>query len=81
MSYVDSHGDDSNFNGKYRNVTNYNYGVVSAAAGYSMESTLDNAGMYNRYFGRTTPDDTQYGIRQDAVNNISQGWNDLGEWE
>jgi hypothetical protein len=69
------------YNGNYRNVTNYNYGAVSAAAGYSLEDALNNAGTYNRYFGNPKPTDTRYGIKQDAINNITQGWNDYKTWK
>jgi hypothetical protein len=61
---------------EYRNVTNYNYGAVAAAVGYSLDEVLSNAGFYNQVRGNPTPQDTKWGIKADAVNNISQGWND-----
>lgn len=68
------------FMGQFRNVTNYNFGVVSAAAGYTLKDTLNNAGAYNRNFGRSRTSDTSYGIQKDAVNNITQGWHDYKIW-
>ena len=82
------------FNGSYRDITNYNFGAVSAAAGYKLEDALSNAGFYNRNLGNTRPTSrlspegkpigmiTSYGILQDAVNNITQGWNDyFSKWK
>ena len=48
-------------NDDYTDVTNYNYGVIAAAFGYSEEDTLNAAGAYNRYFGNTQQEDiTRY---------------------
>jgi len=70
--------------GSYRNVTNYNYGAVAAAMGYSLDETLTAAGAYNQAVGRTNADDMNvtYGIRNDAVRNITQGFQDYlnGKW-
>ena len=64
---------------QYRDVTNYLFGAVSAGAGYSKTQTLDNAGAYNKRFGNPSSD-TPYGIRPDAVQNISQGYKDSSRW-
>ncbi|GAC1430258.1 MAG: hypothetical protein NVSMB62_27690 [Acidobacteriaceae bacterium] len=61
---------------EYRSVTNYNFGVVSAAAGYDLNEALSSAGLYNRTFGKARSTDTSWGIQQDAVNDIMQGWGD-----
>jgi len=69
------------FNKGYRDVSNYNYGAVSASAGYSLNETLLAAGIYNVTRGSgISKDETIYGIKQDAVNNITQGWNDSAIW-
>lgn len=60
------------YNGNLRNVTNYNFGAVAAAAGYSREEALSAAGLYNRWFGRPKSTDTKWGIDTDAVDNIRQ---------
>jgi hypothetical protein len=67
---------------QYRNVTNYNFGAVAAAAGYTLEQALVSAGTYNRNLGNPQSTDTRYGIPADAVGNITQGWNDSanGKW-
>jgi hypothetical protein len=65
---------------QYRDVTNYLYGAVSSAAGYNKAQTLNNAGTYNRYFGGSSKNVTPYGIRLDAVRNISQGYRDSSQW-
>ncbi len=65
---------------RLRNVTNYNYGAVAASMGYALPEALAGAGAYNRLAGRTTKADTMYGIRPDAVKNISQGWSDYKKW-
>ena len=72
-----------NIHREYRNVTNYNMGVVAAAAGYSREEALHGAGMYNRLRGTPRSDDTQYGIQQDAVDDITRGYEDYesGLWK
>jgi hypothetical protein len=68
----------------YRNATNYNYGAVSAAMGYSLDETLTAAGLYNQIRGNTNlPDmNVTYGIQNKAVNNITQGFQDYldGKW-
>jgi hypothetical protein len=68
----------------YRNVTNYNYGAVSAAMGYSLDETLTAAGLYNQMRGNTNLPDMNitYGIQNKAVNNITQGFQDYfdGKW-
>lgn len=65
------------FKDDYVDVTNYNYGVVSAAFGYSKEDALLAAGAYNRTVGNTSYENiTKYGIVQESVNNISQGHDD-----
>jgi hypothetical protein len=69
--------DNNNFQSDYIDVANYNYGVVSAAFGYSKEEALSAAGAHNRYLGNTSHEDmTSYGIPNDALNNIAQGHND-----
>ncbi|MBV8538425.1 MAG: hypothetical protein JO128_22700 [Alphaproteobacteria bacterium] len=67
---------------EYRNVTNYNMGVVAAAAGYSRDEALRGAGLYNRVFNPRI-DDTSYGIQQDAVDDITRGYEDYqnGLWK
>ena len=64
---------------QYRDVTNYLFGAVSAGAGYSQTQTLNNAGAYNQHFGNPSTA-TPYGIRPDAVGNISQGYKDSSKW-
>jgi hypothetical protein len=68
--------------GHYRDVTNYNFGAVAEAAGYTLEQALTAAGIYNSNFGNPQPGDTSYGIKPDAVANITHGWNDVqdGKW-
>lgn len=70
------------FRGDLTHVTNYNFRVVAAAAGYSLDEALSAAGLHNRWVGRPDSSDTSWGISQDAVNNITQGWNDSrsGSW-
>lgn len=74
-----------------RNVTNYNMGALAAAAGYSLEDALQGAGLYNRarpgalldtLLGHPPGYETPYGLKKDAVNNITQGWKDAtdGKW-
>lgn len=65
-------------NDAYRNVGNYNFGAVAAAAGYTLDEALNAAGLYNRTLGRTHKDDTQYGVKADAAVNITHGFNDFG---
>ena len=65
-----------NFNLQYRDITNYNYGVVEAANGDTLGGALWIAGQFNQWFGHPLPSDTSWGIQQDAVNNIQQGWHD-----
>ena len=74
---------NGNFVMAYRDVTNYNYGVVAGAAGYNLTDALNGAETYNRVFGNTNANLTGYGITQSAVNNISQGWHDYtsGSWK
>lgn len=68
---------NGSFQTDYIDVTNYNYGAVAAAFGYSKEDALSAAGIYNRYVGNQNVDDiTSYGIANEAVNNISQGYDD-----
>jgi hypothetical protein len=68
----------------YRNVTNYNYGAVAAAMGYSLDDALTAAGLYNQMRGRTNEDgmNVVYGIQNIAINNITQGFKDYlnGKW-
>lgn len=68
---------NDNFQSDYTDVTNYNYGVVSAAFGYSKDEALSAAGSHNRFVGNTDYEDiTKYGIVRESVNNISQGHDD-----
>jgi hypothetical protein len=75
-----------------RNVTNYNMGAVAAGAGYSLDQALQGAGLYNRiglgaFFdwarGKSRTYETAYGLKNDAVKNITQGWQDAtdGKWD
>jgi hypothetical protein len=66
---------------QYRDVTNYNFGAVAAAAGYTLDESLYAAGLYNKVLGKPSGTDTKYGIRPDAVNNITQGWNEFLIWK
>jgi hypothetical protein len=74
-----------------RNVTNYNMGALAAAAGYPLEDALQGAGLYNKLrpgavldtlLGKPPTYETRYGLKQDAVDNITQGWHDVtgGKW-
>jgi hypothetical protein len=63
----------------YRNVTNYNYGVVSAAFGLNLEEALKFAGYYNLNFGNPSNAETKYGLSKMAVNNITQGFKDYNK--
>ena len=56
--------------------------AVAAAAGYTLEQALTAAGPYNRNFGNPQSRDTSYGIKSDAVKNITNGWHDTrdGKW-
>jgi len=67
----------------YRAITNYNYGAVAAAMGYSLVDSLYYAGLHNQLIGNPNqPEATSYGIQQKSVNNITQGYNDYraGRW-
>lgn len=66
----------------FRNVTNYNFGAVAAAAGYTLGNALDAAGLYNRTLGIRHENDTAYGIQPESVKTITQGWQDMrdGKW-
>ncbi len=61
---------------RYRNVTNYVFGAVSAARGDTLDAALHHAGTFNKNLGRMHGGETPYGILPDAVNNITHGWND-----
>ncbi len=56
--------------------------IAERREGYSLEDALNGAGLYNKYAGNPSSDDTEYGIKPDAVINITQGWNDYhrGIW-
>ncbi len=48
MDYQSAYGTGDQYNRNYVDFTNYNYGVVAAAAGYSRDEALANAGMANQ---------------------------------
>jgi hypothetical protein len=66
----------------YTNVTAYNFGVVSAAAGIPLSNALSAAGSYNLVFGNPSNANTSYGLAAGRVVNIVQGYNDYqgGRW-
>lgn len=76
---------------QYRPIGYYNYGVMAAKAGYSVERALQNAGLYNRIFGghgfgangintllgQPPNFDNPYGLNsKDAADYIRQGYED-----
>ncbi|MBV8538427.1 MAG: hypothetical protein JO128_22710 [Alphaproteobacteria bacterium] len=77
--------------GGYRQPQSSAAGAVAAAAGYSLEEALQGAGLYNKLrpgaflstvLGKAPEYETRYGLKQDAVHNIPQGWQDVtdGKW-
>jgi hypothetical protein len=48
MDYQSAYGTKGQYNRNFVDFTNYNYGIVAAAAGYSQEEALANAGMANQ---------------------------------
>lgn len=67
----------------YRNVTNYNYGAVAAAMGFSLDDALFYAGLHNLSVGNRKNANTSYGNQDVAVKNITQGYKDYldGVWK
>lgn len=69
------------FDKRYTNISNYNFGVVGAAAGYDLDRLLHGAALYAKYNG-TSSNETPYGLRKEQMKNIQQGFNDYanGRW-
>jgi hypothetical protein len=59
-------------------VTNYDYGVVAAAAGYSREDALKNAGTIKRLFHADDPDQASgpFGNKVRNADMIAKGYDD-----
>jgi hypothetical protein len=67
----------------FTNVTAYNLGVVAAAAGFDLDTTLRMSGRYNIRHGNARNADTAYGLTSDRVKSITQGYDDYlgGKWK
>jgi hypothetical protein len=85
MDYQSAYGSGGQYDRSYVDFTNYNYGVVAAAAGYSQDEALANAGMvnegkdwYDRRFHGAPPKDMS-GPHKNKVRNaemIVKGYDD-----
>jgi hypothetical protein len=69
------------FTKAYKNVSSYNFGAVGGATGYSLERLLNGAALYAKYSG-TSSNETPYGLSNEQMNNIAQGFSDFtnGLW-
>lgn len=69
------------FDKRFKNISNYNFGVVGAATGYDLEKLLNGAALYAKYNG-TSSNETPYGLTNEQMNNIVQGFSDYanGLW-
>ncbi len=56
------------FYSRYRNVTNFTFGAVASATGFTLDATLFAADLFSRLYGTKKP------LTEDASRNISHGW-------
>jgi hypothetical protein len=84
MDYQSLYGKNGQYNENYVDVTNYNFGVVAAAAGYSKEEMLAAAGSVNwaadlwyQLHGQKPNDQSgQYGNKERNADMIVKGFED-----
>lgn len=83
--YQSAYGNDGTYNRDYVDVTNYDYGVMAAAFGYSEDEALEYAGKVNRWsdlyeqcLHGAAPKDTSgpYGNKVRNAEMISRGYRD-----
>ena len=79
MDYQSVYGSGGEYNKSYIDVTNYNYGIVAAAAGYSLEDALWHAGAVN--WGRHPFDPKQrtgpFANKERNADMIVKGYEDF----
>lgn len=75
MDYQRTYGTEDKINQDYVDVGYYNYGMVSAAAGFSRQEAQMYAGVFNRLYGggdKTGP----YGNKKDYLPVLLRGYDD-----
>jgi hypothetical protein len=73
--YQRIYGAGGRINRDYINIGNYNYGAVSAAAGYTLDEAQAAAGLVN-LTGRGAKSMTYYGGNPRNAEWIAKGWRD-----
>jgi hypothetical protein len=73
--YQRTYSPSGKINREYINIGNYNYGVVAAAAGYTLDEAQAAAGLVN-LSGRGAKSLTYYGGNPRNAQWIAKGWKD-----